>query len=77
MRYPYGTRVPFAESFGAALVSVPLLIVVFAILFVVTDYRLDAACLYVQRLLEVPLSSPFRASNTHGMTLQPCAGRFV
>ncbi len=48
---PYGTRVPFAESFGVALVSVPLLIVVFAILFVVTDYRLDATCLYVQRLL--------------------------
>ena len=33
---PYGTQVPYAESFGIALVAVPLLIYVFAILFVVT-----------------------------------------
>ena len=48
---PHGTQIPYAESFGTALVAVPLLIFVFAILFVVTGYRLDAKCLYVQRLL--------------------------
>jgi hypothetical protein len=48
---PRGTRVPFAETFGELLVFVPPLILVTAILFVVTGYRLDSTRLYVQRLL--------------------------
>ena len=48
---PYGTQVPYAEAFGTALIAVPPLICVFAFLFVVTGYRLDARYLYVQRLL--------------------------
>jgi len=48
---PRGTRVTFAETFGTLLLFVPPLILVGAVLFVVTEYRLDASGLYVQRLL--------------------------
>ncbi len=48
---PRGTKAPFAETFGSFLMVVPALILVIAVLFVVTGYRLDATGLYVQRLL--------------------------
>jgi len=48
---PRGTKVPFAETFGSLMVTVPVLILVVALLFVVTGYRLDADGLSVQRLL--------------------------
>jgi hypothetical protein len=48
---PRGTRVPLANSAGSALVAVPCLILLVALLFVVTGYELDAGVLRVRRLL--------------------------
>ena len=48
---PRGTRVPFAETFGTLLMAVPALILLVAVLFVVTGYRIDSTGLFVQRLL--------------------------
>jgi len=48
---PRGTRVPFAETCGTLIASVPPAIALFAALFVVSGYELDGQCLSVRRLL--------------------------
>lgn len=48
---PDATRVPFAKTFGSLILFVPLLILLFAILFVIKGYRIDANNLYIKRLL--------------------------
>jgi hypothetical protein len=55
---PHGTRAPFAESFGTALVFLPPLILAAAALYVVRGYELSGDALHVRRLLwttRVPL----------------------
>lgn len=47
---PHGTRVPYAEAFGTALVAMPPLILLGALLFVVRGYRFDGTALLVERL---------------------------
>ena len=48
---PRGTRVPVAETFGTAVATIPPLIVVVALLFVVTGYEVEPSALRIQRLL--------------------------
>ncbi|MEW6336470.1 MAG: PH domain-containing protein [Acidobacteriota bacterium] len=47
---PHGTRVPYAEAFGTAMVAVPPLILLGAALFVVRGYRFEGTALLVERL---------------------------
>jgi hypothetical protein len=47
---PRGTRVPYAEAFGTALVAMPALILLGAALFVVRGYRFEGTTLLVERL---------------------------
>ncbi len=46
---PHGTKAPFAETFGTAMVAVPLLILLGAALFVVRGYRFEGTTLLVER----------------------------
>jgi hypothetical protein len=48
---PRGTRVPFAETFGTFVATLPPLVLVGALLFVVTGYEIGSSELRVQRLL--------------------------
>ncbi len=48
---PRGTRVPFAETFGTVVATIPPLIAVVALLFVVTGYEVGLSDLRIQRLL--------------------------
>ena len=48
---PYGTRAPFAESFGMLIAWVPPLVGLLALLFVVRGYELAPGELRVRRLL--------------------------
>jgi len=48
--FPRGTRVPFAEAFGAGITALPLAIALISLLFVVSGYELGPEELLVQRL---------------------------
>jgi len=48
---PRGTRVPFAETFGTVVSTLPPLILVVALLFVVTGYEVGPSELRIRRLL--------------------------